>query len=84
VSDHTPLERADLEALRASYRDKFENWAAEVDRLRKMGSSAEAGPVAEVRADVKLAETAYRTSRDRLASKLYETSREKDLVLGKH
>lgn len=80
MSDRTPSERANLEALRASYRDKFENWAAEVDRLRNLPASGDASPVAEVRADVQQAEKAYRNSRDRLASELYESTREKSYV----
>lgn len=75
--DRTPAERSDLEALRSAYRDKFESWATEVDRLRNLRCAGESGGLAEAKADVDLAENEYRNSRDRLATKLHESTREK-------
>jgi hypothetical protein len=71
MSNRTLAEQADLESLRTEYRDAFENWATQIDRLHEdQDSEGQNGSTAEEQASADAAETTYRGARDRLAAEM--------------
>jgi hypothetical protein len=71
MSNRTAAQQADLESLRTEYRDAFENWATQTDRLHEdQDADHEGVSTAEDQANADAAATTYRGARDRLAAEM--------------
>jgi hypothetical protein len=61
------------ERLRAEYKGAFDEWALEVGRLQAVSNAPDSSVMQQAEERVAAAETAYRSSRDRLTEHLTRT-----------